>query len=165
MKRPDGVTVIAIYHFLSAGLKLIGICAILMIPMSAILLFADLEGPELTIVTTVLAFGAFALAASGALSVIVGVGLMRMRSWARWLAIVLAVLMLLSIPVGTIIGIATLIYLLQDKVGKAFAEAEAPAAPRAPLPPTAPEPPQAEVELPEPDFEPSSEAEAMEEEG
>ena len=60
-------------------------------------------------------------------AVIVGIGLFRMRPWARIGAIVLSILHLIWIPIGTIIGVYSLWVLFSKDTERLFAEA--PAAP------------------------------------
>jgi tRNA A-37 threonylcarbamoyl transferase component Bud32 len=57
--------------------------------------------------------------------VIAGIGLLKRRSWARILAIVLAILDLIHIPIGTAIGIYALWVLLNDETARLFADASA----------------------------------------
>jgi hypothetical protein len=59
--------------------------------------------------------GAFGIA-----RLVVGFGLLRMQSWARWAAVVLAALGLGGFPTGTAIGVLILIYLLGDEGRAAF---------------------------------------------
>ncbi len=54
------------------------------------------------------------------LSVITGWGLLGLKGWARWLSIVMAALSLLAFPIGTIIGVLIIWYLLKDEVRQAF---------------------------------------------
>jgi hypothetical protein len=54
---------------------------------------------------------------------IAGIGLLKRRNWARILTIVLAILDLLNIPIGTIIGIYALWVLLNDKTSQLFTQA------------------------------------------
>ena len=68
-------------------------------------------------------------------SIIAGIGLLKRRSWARILAIVLSVLNLLNITFGTLLGIYGLWVLLSRNTAPLFGVAPA-AAPVAP--PTAP---------------------------
>jgi type II secretory pathway pseudopilin PulG len=56
----------------------------------------------------------------GVLYLATGVGLLRLDPWARTLQIVLAGLLLLGIPCGTIIGILILVYLLKPEVKTLF---------------------------------------------
>ena len=58
------------------------------------------------------------LAAPG---IIAGIGLLKRKSWARILTVVLGILNLTSFPVGTAIGVYTLYVLLQRDAGDLFA--------------------------------------------
>ncbi len=55
--------------------------------------------------------------------VIAGIGLLKRRGWARILALILAVLDLMQIPIGTAIGIYVIWVLLNDETAKLFAQA------------------------------------------
>jgi hypothetical protein len=57
--------------------------------------------------------------------VIAGIGLLKRRSWARILAIIIAILDLIYIPIGTAIGIYALWVLLNDETARMFAGASA----------------------------------------
>jgi tRNA A-37 threonylcarbamoyl transferase component Bud32 len=57
--------------------------------------------------------------------VIAGIGLLKRRSWARILAIIIAILDLIYIPIGTAIGIYALWVLLNDETARLFADASA----------------------------------------
>jgi len=57
--------------------------------------------------------------------VIAGIGLLKRRNWARILAIILAILDLINIPIGTAIGIYALWVLLNDETARLFAHASA----------------------------------------
>lgn len=50
-----------------------------------------------------------------------GYGLLKRRSWGRWLAIIVGVLNLPNFPLGTIVGVYTLWVLLQDEASAYFA--------------------------------------------
>lgn len=52
--------------------------------------------------------------------IVAGIGLLARKAWARYLAIVLAVLNLLNAPVGTVIGIYALWVLMQDDAATFF---------------------------------------------
>ena len=56
--------------------------------------------------------------------IITGIGLLGFRSWARYLAIVLSFFKLLSFPLGTAVGIFTLIVLLNNQSAALFAGGE-----------------------------------------
>lgn len=50
-----------------------------------------------------------------------GYGLLKRRSWARSLAVAVGAINLLNVPIGTVIGVYTLIVLLQDDEDGYFA--------------------------------------------
>lgn len=51
---------------------------------------------------------------------IAGIGLLNFKNWARILAIILAVLNLMNIPIGTALGIYTLYVMLDDETSPLF---------------------------------------------
>jgi len=57
---------------------------------------------------------------AGALSLITGIGLLKMQNWARWLAIAQAMLSLLNFPIGTIISGIIILYLFAETTQAAF---------------------------------------------
>ena len=52
--------------------------------------------------------------------IIAGVGLLRRRTWGRYLALVMSVIWLLNIPIGTAIGAYSIWVLVQDETAKLF---------------------------------------------
>jgi hypothetical protein len=48
---------------------------------------------------------------SGAIAYVTGKGIEDQRPWAKWVGIALGILELLNFPIGTVIGIAILVYL------------------------------------------------------
>jgi hypothetical protein len=54
--------------------------------------------------------------------IITGLGLLKFRPWARILAIILGVLHLLSFPLGTALGVYTLVVLLNAEAPAAFGQ-------------------------------------------
>jgi len=72
----------------------------------------------LTIVGCILPGLLAALAVPG---IIGGIGVLRLKAWARYLVLVLSVLALLSIPIGTAIGVYSIWVLLQDETAQLFA--------------------------------------------
>lgn len=117
-KRPDLVTVIAVYHFIEAALMLIGLLGIGFAAL--VVLFSAAQEPEVVIPVLALGVGAFFVLLLLAINVAVGWGLLRLQNWARWAAIVLSVFRLLNVPVGTVIGGLTIYYLFQDEAKAVF---------------------------------------------
>ena len=116
MKRPDGVTVLSIYHFVVGAMLALCTCAIL-----AILVAAILDGsPDETVVGIIYAMAAAILFIFLAANVAAGWALLKMLAWGRWLAIALAVLSLPRFPIGTAIGGVSIWYLLQPQIKDAF---------------------------------------------
>ena len=123
MKRPDGVTFIAVWYFINALFTLLTFCVLIAIPISGA--FSDIgDQTGLFWATTGVICGAVFMAASGIVAALTGWGLLRMRSWARILAIVLAIFGLFAFPVGTVIGALIIWYLFKEDVRQAFDLAE-----------------------------------------
>ena len=115
MKRPDGVTMLAVYHWFLAALSLLGIFGTLCGMFFVVLgndqgIFAALFWMTVGLLTA-----AAGLVVNG----LVGWGLWGLKSWARIGAIVLAVLHLPWFPIGTPIGALILWYLLANPDAKA----------------------------------------------
>ena len=119
MRRPDGVTLISIYHFICAALTLLAMCALVALPF---IVGAFAAGDRDAILWTGVA-SAMGLVFAGLffiLNLLIGLGLWRMRNWARIAALVLGLFRLLNFPLGTIIGGLTIWYLLQELVTAEF---------------------------------------------
>jgi uncharacterized Tic20 family protein len=123
MKRPDGITVIAVWHFVQAFFLLIGACTLLAIPASGV--FAEIGDPigEFWAGFGVTC-GVIWLLITGVALVLSGWGLLKMKQWGRWLAFVLAIFGLLAFPIGTVIGALIIWYLLKEDIREAFEMAE-----------------------------------------
>lgn len=117
--RPDGVTVTAIYHFIS-GLPMVLLGLMFLIIMMFMPLVIQDSTAGLTISIIVLGFLFLFFLLSGGLAIATGVGLLQMKNWARWLAIIQALLALLNFPIGTIIGGLIIAYLFSDSTREAF---------------------------------------------
>ena len=116
MKRPDGITVLSVYHFVVGAILALCVCAVL-----AILVAAFLDGsPDAAVAVIILALAAVMLFIFLAANVAAGWALLKMQAWGRWLAIALATLSLPGFPVGTAIGGASIWYLLQPQIKDAF---------------------------------------------
>ncbi len=59
-------------------------------------------------------------AVSGAIAYATGKGIENQRPWAKWVGITLGILELLNVPIGTVIGIAILVYLNRAIRAKLF---------------------------------------------
>lgn len=119
MSREDGLKLIAVYHFVMAGLWLLGAFAMLLILI--VPLFMHYMPPEATVALFATVGVIFLLLAGTAvLYLLTGLGLLKYREWARWVAIALAVIGALGFPVGTVIGVLILWFLLREDVQAAF---------------------------------------------
>ena len=123
MKRPDGITVIAVWHFVQAFFLLIGACTLLAVPASGV--FAEIGDPigEFWAGFGVTC-GVIWLLITGVALVLSGWGLLKMKQWGRWLAFVLAIFGLFAFPIGTVIGAVIIWYLLREDTREAFEMAE-----------------------------------------
>lgn len=122
MKRPDGVTILSIYHYFVAALFVLGTCCMIAIPFMVAAIPEPDAAATVPVVAIVVAVVAFILLAFAALYGVIGWGLWALKPWARLGAIVLAGLSLVAIPVGTIVGGLTLYYLFQPEARTAFGE-------------------------------------------
>ena len=123
MKRPDGVTAIAVWFFVDALLLLFFACLLVAIPASGVI--DEINDPigEFWVIFS-LTCGVIFILLSGFLSVMAGWGLLRLKQWARWLAIILGIFSLFAFPIGTVIGALIIWYLLKEDVREAFDMAE-----------------------------------------
>ena len=114
-ERPDGVSFIAIYYVFFSVMNLIGSCAILIFALIPEM------GPRAD-VGAVFGIGTGLLCVTSGiiLGLAAGLGLLRLKNWARILAIVLAVPTLLVIPFGTVIGAVIIWYLFKPEVKEVF---------------------------------------------
>jgi len=116
MRRPVGLTILAMWYFLSASVCVLGLggLAIGLLGLWSNHGFHDVVfgtmGMLLAVVAVSMLAVAFALTAWG---------LWKLKPWARGASIVLAILQLILIPIGTIAGIAILTYLQRNPEAKA----------------------------------------------
>lgn len=115
MKRPDGVTILAVYHWFLAAMSILGICG------AVFGLFATIASGERGVFAALfwMSVGLFTAVASAVINGFVGWGLWGLKPWARIAAIVLAVFHLLGFPIFTLIGALILWYLLADPDARA----------------------------------------------
>lgn len=125
MKRPEGVSLVALYFFAMSIPSLIAACCLL---AGAITTgtsvqnfeFGAVAGITALVIVLILAFGL------GILFFFTGLGLWGMRTWARWLAVVVSILSLLAFPIGTVIGAITIWYMFKPDIRVAFEQAGKP---------------------------------------
>ncbi len=118
MKRPELLIAIAIWRFIAASMLVVGIIAIAVVAIPAAVEDTD------TSALFALSISAIVLLALISLSVVAGIGLIKGKSWGRTLAMANAILELFWFPIGTTIGILTLIYLFRQEVKEYFAAAQ-----------------------------------------
>jgi len=117
-KRPDLLLLVAIWLFFSAFLYLIGIAAIAGFAFPEALGFK--YGPADVGAIFGLSIGVFVLLCCCGLSLAGGIGILKAESWGRIISIVVAILSLFWIPIGTVIGVLVLIYLMKAEVREYF---------------------------------------------
>ncbi len=112
MRRPDLLLLIAIWEFVTAIGALIGISAI------AVLIFPEVIdpfiGPAIPGAIFGLSVATLALLCYIGLAIVGGIGLLRGKDLGRILSIVHATLTLFFFPIGTVIGILTIISLTRS---------------------------------------------------
>jgi hypothetical protein len=121
MRRPDLLILIAVWEFISTFGAFVGIIAI------ALFAFPEVDSLHgvgslggifaLSLAVLVLLFY-LSIAIAG------GIGLLGGKEWGRILSLVHSALSLLSIPIGTIIGILVIVYLIKPEVRDYFESAQ-----------------------------------------
>ncbi len=115
----DGVKLVAVYHFMLAGLFLLGTVGVA-IPALFTGVIGVTNEPDALIASVILAIIGALLMTFTLLFLIVGYGLWTRRQWARIAAIVLAILTLFGFPIGTFIGALIIWYLVRPEVAADF---------------------------------------------
>ena len=114
MKRPDLLILIAIWEFITAFFALIGISAI------ATFAFPDAIdtswGPAIPGAIFGLSTAVLVLICYIGIAIAGGVGILKGKDWGRILSIAHAALSLFFFPIGTAIGILSIIYLVRPEV-------------------------------------------------
>jgi len=117
MRRPEGVTMVAIWFFIQASFALLGLGGMTIGFLG--LWTGGGEYNDILFGTLGMILGVMLIVGAGAAFLATGLGLWRLKEWSRSAAIVLAVLQLLVIPIGTIAGIMILLYLNRNEEAKA----------------------------------------------
>ena len=116
MKRPEGVTMVAVWFFILTLSCVLGLGGI-GIGLLGVWSGGDAQG--ILFGTIGMLLGVFAVAAAGFAFAITGWGLWQLKPWAPGVAKVLAIIQLIMIPFGTVAGILILAYLHRNREAKA----------------------------------------------
>ena len=116
------VTVVGAVQIGMGALKILTAAAVVIFVVGGGLLGGIISGDRTPIAVTAIVGTVIALWL-GALAVpeiVGGIGLLRRKSWARYMVMVLAVLDLFNIPVGTAVGVYSIWVLMQDETAELF---------------------------------------------
>ena len=121
--RPEGITLLAALFWILAILALIG--GLFMVGTKDAIIEVMQDQPDVTqeiidLVDSIMIGAGIIALLFALLYIITGWGLWTLKSWARIVAMILAVISLLSFPIGTIIGIVVLWYLFKPEIKAAF---------------------------------------------
>lgn len=117
------VTVVGVIHIALSALGILGAMTAFLFIVGGGMIGGFFAGDETvvaitTVVGSVIALWVALLCVPG---IIGGVGLLRWKSWARYLVLVLAVVVLFNIPIGTAVGVYSIWVLVQDETARLFA--------------------------------------------
>ena len=118
MKRPDLLTLVVAWQFLSAFISFVVVCILAIFAFPEVI--GPMWGPALTGVIFGLSVGILILLIIIGIAIAGGIGLLKGQEWGRVLSIVHAALSLFSFPFGTIIGVLVIIYLTKPDVTAYF---------------------------------------------
>ena len=121
--RPDGIALLSILFWVLAALAIIG--SLVMFGAKNAIIDIIQDQPDVSesvidFVDSMMIVGGVIALIVAVLYIITGWGLWTMKSWARIVAIILAIISLLSFPIGTIIGIVILWYLFKPEIKEVF---------------------------------------------
>ena len=118
MKRPDLLTLVVAWQFLSAFISFVVVCILAIFAFPEVI--GPMWGPALTGVIFGLSVGILILLIIIGIAIAGGIGLLKGQEWGRVLSIVHAALSLFSFPFGTVIGVLVIIYLTKPDVTAYF---------------------------------------------
>jgi hypothetical protein len=118
-QRPDGLTIISIWFYISGAFFLI-VTAIVAFMTLAFGIGAIADDMGMVIPSAIFGVITLAFMAISILNLVVGYGIWILKPWARIGAIALAIVSLLFMPIGTIAGAFILWYLLKPEVAASF---------------------------------------------
>ena len=118
------ITVVAALRIGSAvlGLMIAGVILLVLIGPGIIAQCVEGDGEALVILTAIAMPLAFFFALSAVLNLIGGIGILKRKNWARYLAMVLSVLDLFNFPIGTAFGIYCIWVLAKDETARLFTQ-------------------------------------------
>jgi len=122
MKKPDLLILIVIWEFLSGFLAITAIVATVLFVFPFSVGYWDYSYQWSVDIGLAVVFGVIALITIAyiALSVLAGIGLLMNKEWGRIASLVHSALSLFNIPIGTIIGVLSIIYLTKPEVKDYF---------------------------------------------
>lgn len=121
MKKPDLLVLVIVWQFLSAFMALIGLLSVAIVAFpdaTASMWGSALPGFIFGISIVVLVLLSYII-----ISIIAAVGIIKNKEWGRIMGIVQAAFSIFGPPVGTVVGILILVYLLRPDV-EAFFKAD-----------------------------------------
>jgi len=119
MKMRDHVTIVSVLRFGFSALGLLVAALVFLAVVGGGLISGDPVAMRVTLIVGIAA-GLF-MALLSVAGLIVSIGLFKGWSWARWLALILAVFDLTLVPLGTLYGIYAIWVLMQDETAQMFA--------------------------------------------
>ena len=117
LPRDDGVTLLAVYHFVLGGIFLLATLGF-SIPVVITAIVGITEESDAFIATFILLIIAAVMMIFCVTLLILGYGLWKQKQWARVASMALAVLSLVAFPIGTVAGGLTLWHLTKPAVAK-----------------------------------------------
>jgi hypothetical protein len=114
----EHVTVVGALHI---GFGILGLLLAIIIFVAVVgggLLSGDQQAIAITTIVGTVIAGFFAVLALP--GIIGGVGLLRHKSWARFLVLILAVINLFNVPIGTAVGVYSIWVLIQPETIELF---------------------------------------------
>ena len=122
MKKPDLLILIVIWEFLSGFLAMAGTIAAVMYIFPISIGYWDYGYRWSFDAGFVVIFGIIAIIVIAyiALSILAGIGLLMNKEWGRITSLVHSAISLFNIPIGTIIGVLSIIYLTKPEVKDYF---------------------------------------------
>jgi len=121
MRKPELLILVAVWEFLNAFGAIVGITAIAIFAFPEV---SRLYGYGLVGGLFGLSIAVFVLICYAVIAIVGGIGLLSRKEWGRVFSLVHAALSLLCIPIGTIIGILVIVYLIKPEVTEYFESAK-----------------------------------------